>query len=118
MSKLISELLVDLNFIRSHTLQPKWYKAAKVFMLLGFLAGYIYFFGWLKTGLFLLIFVLLSLLVHMLYRAKTSRWTESWLDFVVVEENNTRRYQSIGAYYYAMIAFSAALSIALSQILL
>lgn len=117
MSKLIDEILIDVNFIRSHTLQPRWYKLAKVFILVGFLAAYVIFFGWLKTGMFLACFVLLSLMVHMFYRVKTRRWTQSWLDFVVIEANGARQYGRIGAFYYIMIALSASLSIALSQIL-
>ena len=60
MTKLLDEIKHDLNFIKSHTLQPKWYKILKVFMLLGFLVGYACLFGTLKTVVF---FAMLSLAI-------------------------------------------------------
>ena len=30
MTNLLDEIKVDLAFVRSHTLQPKWYKALKI----------------------------------------------------------------------------------------
>lgn len=49
MIRLIDEIKYDLAFLRSHTLQPKWFKVVKVFILLGFLGGYLcFFFVWLK----------------------------------------------------------------------
>ena len=33
MAKLLREVLYDLRFIRSHALQPKWWKVLKVFVL-------------------------------------------------------------------------------------
>ena len=43
----------DFRFVKTHTLQPEWYKILKVFILLGFLAGYSLLFGPTKTLLFL-----------------------------------------------------------------
>ena len=40
MTKLIREINHDLSFIKSHTLQPRWYKVLKVLILLAFLVGY------------------------------------------------------------------------------
>lgn len=48
MKKLLKEIKDDAIFIRSHTLQPKWYKIFKVFMILGFLGGHLFLFGPLK----------------------------------------------------------------------
>ena len=118
MTNLLNEIKQDLNFIKSHTLQPKWYKVLKVFILLGFLLGYFYFFGILKTIIFFAIFVFLNILLHLLYRVKTDTWKQSWLDFVVVEENNQIKAQSIGRFYYSAIAINATLSLIISQILL
>ena len=42
MNSLLDEIKVDLAFVRSHTLQPTWYKALKVVILVGFLSGYGY----------------------------------------------------------------------------
>lgn len=32
MSKLLAEIKHDLNFIKSHTLQPRWFKVLKIFV--------------------------------------------------------------------------------------
>ena len=52
MKKLFREIKDDANFIKSHTLQPKWYKIFKVFLILGFLGGHLHLFGPLKTIVF------------------------------------------------------------------
>ena len=117
MNKLVDELKYDFNFIKSHSLQPKWYKVLKVFILLGFLAGYYFLFGSIKTMIFFAVFILLSALVHLVYRVKTRKWKQSWLDFVVVEENNEIRAKSIGKYYYSAIVLNTILSVVISQIL-
>jgi hypothetical protein len=98
-------------------LQPKWYKLLKVLILVGFLAGYGYWFGLARTVVFFASFLSLSLLVHLLYRAKTQRWQRSWLDFVVAEANGKRVAQSIGKFYYAAIVLNAVLSVVISQAL-
>ncbi len=115
MTKLIREIKHDLSFIKSHTLQPQWYKVLKVFILLAFLVGYCALFGLLKTLVFLAVFFLLSFAVHMIYRVKTERWTTSWLDFVVIEENGERRPRSIGKFYYSAVVCNALLALVISQ---
>jgi hypothetical protein len=60
MLKLLKEIKDDLNFIKSHTLQPKWYKSFKVFMILGFLGGHLFLFGVLKTIVFSGVFFFLE----------------------------------------------------------
>lgn len=67
----------DLRFIRSHSLQPRWYKALKVLILLGFLLGYWSLFGLKRTAVFLAAFLLLSLGLHLLYRSGTHGWKRS-----------------------------------------
>jgi hypothetical protein len=116
MLKLLDEIKYDLKFMQSHTLQPKWYKILKVFVVLGFLLGYYFWFGMLKTLLFFGTFVLLSFVVHMTYRVKTDKWTKSWLDFKVVEEKNEIKAKSIGRFYYSAVVIDATLSIVISQI--
>ena len=115
-NKIFVELKHDLNFIKSHTLQPKWFKVLKVFLLLGFLGGYVFLFGWGKTIVFSISFCGLMLIVHFLYRAKTRRWSQSWLDFIVYEEDGEKKYKRIGAFYYGTIIVSAVLAFAISQI--
>ena len=117
MSKLLDEIMVDLRFIKGHTLQPKWFKVLKVFVLLGVCVGYYRLFGLAKMVAFFAIFFFLMLLVHMTYRVKTHTWKQTWLDFVVVEENGEIKPKSIGKYYYTAGILGAILSFAISQIL-
>jgi hypothetical protein len=115
MPNLLKEVKDDVDFVKSHTLQPKWYKFGKIFILLGVLAGYYALFGWRKTVIFLGVFLSLSLLLHMLYRVKTRKFTRSWLDFVVVEKDGQPKAQRIGAYYYLAIIFNAIVALVISQ---
>ena len=115
--KLLEEIKYDLHFIRSHSLQPKWYKFLKVFILVGFLVAYWYLFGAIKTIVFFAIFILLSLFVHLLYRAKTNKFKRSWLDFVVVEEEHVIKAKSIGKFYYTAILLNASIAVFISQLL-
>lgn len=118
MSRLIKELKIDFSFIKSHTLQPQWYKVLKVFILFGFFIGYFLLFGFLATIICFATFITLSATVHMVYRIKTVAWTQSWLDFVVVNENNEGKAESIGKYYYSAVIINALVSIAVSQLVL
>ena len=114
--KLVDEVKYDVSYIKSHSLQPQWYKVLKVFILLGVLIGYYLLFGLLATGLFFAAFFLLSAVVHFVYRAKTNKMTQSWLDFVV-EEKDGQRTEKIGKFYYAAIVINAILSCLISQLL-
>lgn len=118
MIKLINEIKYDLNFIKTHTLQPQWYKVFKVFMILAFIIGYYFVFGLLKTIIFFTVFFILSFIVHMVYRVKTNRFSRSWLDFVVVEEENQIRAESIGRFYYMAIILNIVISLLISQVLI
>lgn len=117
MTNLREELKVDVAFVRSHSLQPGWYKILKVAIVAGFVAAYGCLFGPARTAVFLAGFLLLSLLVHLLYRAGTHRWQRSWLDFVVAEENGKLVAKSVGRYYYAAVVLNAFLSVLVSQVL-
>ena len=117
MTKLLDEIKYDMSFIKSHTLQPRWFKIAKIFILFGFLVGYTCLFGWIKTVLFFAALIFLSLIVHLVYRVKTNKWKQSWLDFVVIEENGERKTNRIGRFYYSAVAFNVVLSLVISQVL-
>jgi hypothetical protein len=117
MAKLLEEIEYDLSYLKLHTLQPQWFKVVKVLVLLGFLIGYTYLFGWIKTVVFFAVFFLLSTVVHLVYRAKTNRWTQSWLDFVVVEENGETKTKRIGKFYYLAVVFNVVVSLLISQVL-
>ena len=118
MKKILSEIKYDADFIRGHTLQPQWYKILKVFLLLGLLGGYLALFGGWKTLIFFGVFFGLSTGLHMVYRVKTRRYTQSWRDFVVNEnETGERSYQRIGVYYYLIVIINLVAAFVLSQIL-
>ncbi len=115
MRKTIKEIAYDVNYIKDHNLQPKWYKVAKIFILFGVIGGYAYLFGWERTATFVLAFLLLSTVVHYVYRIKTEKFTKSWLDFRIKEENGKVTTERIGKYYYLSIILNAMISIAISQ---
>ncbi len=117
MARLLNEIKHDLSFIKSHTLQPQWYKVLKVFVILGVLVGYYFLFGIRKTVIFIAVFFSLALLIHLTYRTKTNRYTQSWLDFVVIEEDGEIRPDSIGKFYYLANATNAVLSLVVSQLI-
>ncbi len=117
MGKLGNEIKVDLDFLKSHTLQPKWYKVLKIFILLGFLLGFYFLFGLAKTILFFACFVALCLVIHFTYRIKTRKYTQSWLDFVV-EESSGGKPKRIGKYYYPAVIISAIISFVICQALI
>jgi hypothetical protein len=114
--KLIDGVQYDVDFIKGHTLQPTWYKVFKIFLVLGILALYWLFFGWTKTILFLVIFVILSLGIHMTYRIKTNRFTRTWLDFKVYADYEGVKYRRIGGYYYIAVLLSAIIAFGVSQL--
>ena len=118
MKKLWSGIKYDAEFIRGHTLQPQWYKVLKVFLLLGALGGYYAWFGGGKTLIFCGVFFGLSFLLHMAYRTKTRKFTQSWMDFVVTEKDGQLDYQPIGKFYYTIVIINLILGILLSQVLL
>lgn len=113
----MNELKRDIDFIKSHTLQPKWFKILKVFIILGFLIGHYFLYGLKTTTLFFALFIFLSLLVHFTYRAKTKKWTQTWLDFVVIEKDGEMTTERIGIYYYSAIVINTILSLIFSQVL-
>ena len=117
MNELLEEIKYDLNFIKSHSLQPRWYKFSKIFILLGFLAGYWYLFGYLRTAVFFGIFICLSFFVHLTYRLKTDKFKRSWLDFVVVQEGNEIIAKSIGKFYYMAVTLNAGIAMIISQVI-
>ena len=117
MDRVIGGLLYDLRFVRGHRLQPGWYKVAKVVVLVAAVVAYLLVFGSIKTAVFAAVFLLLSLVVHLVYRAGTDRYTRSWLDFRVREENGRMVPVSIGRVYYSVVAANAAIAVAASQLI-
>lgn len=114
MNKILREIKIDLAFLRGHTLQPAWFKVAKVFILLGVLLGYYFLFGFSATILFMAVFFGLMLVVHFIYRNKTKTYTQSWLDFTVPEDTEGGKPKRIGKYYYPFIILNASLAVLVS----
>ena len=117
MTNLLDEIKYDLNFLKSHTLQPKWFKIIKVFILLGVLVGYYFLFGLPATILFFVTFIFLMLIVHFTYRIKTNKYTTSWLDFVVIKDGRELKTKRIGKYYYSAVIVSSIIALIVSQVL-
>jgi hypothetical protein len=116
MKKVWSEIKYDAGFIRGHTLQPQWYKILKVFLLLGGLVGYYALFGGRKLLIFCGVFFGLAFVMHMTYRIKTRKFTQSWLDFVVTEKDGQLNYQPIGKFYYLAVSIFLLAAILISQL--
>lgn len=117
MKKIKDEVVYDAKFIRGHTLQPGWYKILKIFIIMGAIGSYKYFGGWAKAAVFVALFLSLSLVMHFTYRIKTKKYTQSWLDFKVREENGKLVYKRIGVYYYSAVILFAVIAFAVSQML-
>jgi hypothetical protein len=118
MKKQVEEIKYDLSYLKSHTLQPRWFKLLKLFILLGVLIGYYFLFGLKATILFFATFFSLMLTVHFVYRKKTHKYTTSWLDFVVIHEGEELKMKRIGKYYYSAVIVSAIIALIVSQILI
>jgi hypothetical protein len=114
MKELLDNLAYDVNFVKGHQLQPAWFKVLKIFILLAVIVGFVLLFGWRRAAFFTAIFVLLMLIVHLVYRANTRKFTRNWLDFVVVEDLEKNRKPGIGAAYYASILLNALIAFLLS----
>jgi len=107
MLKPLQELAFDIEYLKNHTLQPSWFKVLKIFILIAVFIVYTLFFGLSKTLLFIAIFFLFGLLIHYTYRIKTKRYTLSWADFRVKEENGKLITERIGIIYYSAVILSA-----------
>ena len=118
MANLLDEIKQDVEFIKGHNLQPGWYKVLKVFILVGFFVGYAFFFGLSAALVFTAVFFFLSLVIHLVYRSGTSKWTRTWLDFVVVEDGDRIVAKRIGKYYYSAIVINATIAMIISQLML
>jgi hypothetical protein len=114
MRKLIEGIRYDAEFIRDHELQPRWYKILKVIILMGLIIGSFLLFDTAKTLSFFGCFFGLALIIHMIYRIKTEKFTQSWLDFQVEEVDGQLSYQRIGPYYYLAVATSALIAFVIS----
>ena len=100
---IIKEINYDKKFIKNHTLQPRWWKIVKIFLLCGMIVAVYFIFGTLKTFIWLSTVIILSLIVHIIYRIKTNAFTKTWMDFKVKELNGKLVYGRIGWLYYSLV---------------
>jgi len=100
---IIKEMKKDIRFLKGHTLQPGWWKIAKVLLLIGVLIAVYFIFNLQKTIIWVSIFVGLSLILHFTYRIKTKTYTRSWMDFKVIEIDGKPSYSRIGIFYYSLV---------------
>lgn len=117
MKKLFDEIAYDAKFVKGHKLQPAWFKVVKIFILLAVTAGFVWLFGWQRTVVFVVVFLLLSLVVHLVYRGNTRKFTRNWLDFVIVEDKEKNIRQGIGVVYYTWIILNAVMAFVVSQVI-
>ncbi len=114
MKNLLDGIVYDVKFIKGHPLQPAWFKVLKIFLLPVVLAGSIWVFGWRRALVFAAVFLILMLIVHLVYRAGTRKFTRNWLDFVVIADAEKNRKPGIGAVYYASVLFNVLIAFLLS----
>jgi hypothetical protein len=89
----------------------------KIFVLLGAITGFVLLFGWRRAVLFTIVFFLLMLVVHLVYRFNTRKFTRNWLDFIVVEDKEKNIKPGIGAVYYSSIVLNAVIAFLVSGVL-
>jgi hypothetical protein len=97
------EIKYDIKFIKNHTLQPRWWKITKIFLLCGMIAGVYFIFGIVKAIIWLSTVIILSSIVHIIYRIKTNAFTRTWMDFKIKELNGKQVYGRIGLLYYSLV---------------
>ena len=100
---IIKEIKYDLKFIKNHTLQPRWWKIGKIFLLCGMITAVYFIFGMVKTFIWLSTVIILSFIVHIIYRIKTNAFTKTWMDFRIKEFNGKQVYGRIGWLYYSLV---------------
>jgi len=105
-----NEIKKDINFLKTHTLQPAWWKITKIFILLGSLMIIFIIFGILKTIIWFSVVIILSVIIHFIYRIKTHAYTKSWMDFKVIEKEGKLTYGRIGFLYYALVVIMFLIS--------
>jgi hypothetical protein len=108
--KIGDNLKEDIEFLKGHTLQPEWWKAAKIFLLLACLLSIYFTLGIVKAIIWIAIVIVSATMVHFTYRIKTRFYTRSWMDFKTKEIDGIRTYGRIGFLYYSLVLliFAAA----------
>jgi len=117
MKRILNEIVYDAKFIKGHTLQPGWYKILKAVLLMAAVGSGYFIFGSQKTLAYAGTFFGLSLIVHLVYRKKTERFTKSWLDFIVTEVDGLQQYERIGLYYYLAVGVNLIIAYLVSWLL-
>jgi hypothetical protein len=101
------EIKTDVEFLKKHDLQPKWWKIIKVFVLAGIVAALVVVFDWMAALLWFGTVLVCMGGVHFMYRIKTKKYTAAWADFRVDPKDKKRKF---GLLYYPLVAGSFALA--------
>ena len=105
------EIKTDVEFLKRHDLQPVWWKYGKIAVLIAILAAITIFLDW-KSMLVWLGTVLICMgSVHLMYRAKTKKYTVAWADFRVGPGDKKRKF---GLLYYPLVVISMIIAFVLT----
>ncbi len=102
------EIKTDVEFLKRHDLQPRWWKMIKVFVLAGIVAVMVIIFDWMAALVWFGVVLVCMGGVHFMYRIKTKKYTVAWADFRVDLKDKKRKF---GLLYYPLVAGSFALGI-------
>ena len=101
------EIKTDVEFLKKHDLQPKWWKLGKIFVLAGIVAALVVVFDWMSALVWFGTVLVCMGGVHFMYRIKTKKYTAAWADFRVDPGDRRRRF---GMLYYPLVAGSFTLA--------
>lgn len=117
MSKVIREIVDDLSFIRSHPLEPHRSMVFKIFMIPGFLAGFCFLFGMIKTILFLITFLILKLGGSHGLSGESQDVEAQLARSVLPEEDGEPKATGIGKFCYTVVVVNLLISPAINRLL-
>ena len=104
-----NEIRIDIDFLKRHDLQPKWWKFGKILLLAGIIAALVLIWGWRSALIWLATMLVCMGIVHFMYRGKTKKYTVGWADFRVDPADKRRKF---GTLYYPLVVVSFALATA------
>jgi hypothetical protein len=100
---ILKEIKYDIKFVKNHTLQPRWWKIIKIFILCGMIVAVCLIFGIIKAIIWFSTVIILSSIVHIIYRSKTNAFTKTWMDFKIKEVDGKQVHGRIGWLYYSLV---------------
>jgi hypothetical protein len=103
------EIKTDIDFLRRHDLQPKWWKFGKILVLAVIIVAMVLLFEWKSVLIWFGTMLACMGAVHFMYRAKTKKYTVAWADFRVDAGDKRSKF---GVLYYPLVAVSFTLAFA------